>query len=275
MQIFGLYGKSGTGKSHKSMEVMSKYEIDAVIDDGILIINRIRVAGSSAKNERYMHAATKRAIFQSEEHRREVVNAIQTYQVKRLLIIGTSQKMVLRIIERLALPGDVNWLPIEQFQTAEELRIARERRSQGYHIIPMQPIEVEKTYSGWFRKLIVRFGKRKEEVTLIKPFYNVISGVKPNFWGDGRIVFYSEAIRKMIIIASRNYRKLIIDDIKVDHGQITVVLSVYYGESIKLILDWRNQIVDELTELLGIRCLINVEWKAVVLNSKSRKFIQG
>ncbi len=273
MQIFGLYGKSGTGKSHKSIEVMSKYEIDAVIDDGILIMNKIRVAGSSAKNERYMHSATKRAIFHSEEHRREVINAIQAHQVQKMLIIGTSQKMVLRIIDRLNLPENVIWLPIEQYQTAEELRIAKERRSRGYHIIPIQPIEVEKTYSGWFRRLIVRFGKRKEEVTLIKPFYNVTSGVKPDFVGSGRIVFHAQAIRKMIVISSRNYHKLILNDIRVGHDQITVVLSVYYGESIQLILDWRNQIVDELTELLGIRYTINVEWKAVIPNSKQKSFI--
>lgn len=270
MQIYGLYGNSGTGKSHKSIQVMSKYEIDAVIDDGILIVNRIRVAGISAKNERYMHAATKRAVFHSDEHRREVVNAIQAYQIKRLLIIGTSQKMVLRIIERLALPGDVNWLPIEQFQTAEELEIASERRSRGYHIIPIQPIEVEKTYSGWFRKFIVRFGKRKEEITLIKPFYNGLSSVKPDFLGDGRIVFHSQAIRKMIFIASRNYRKLILNDISVDRDQITVVLSVHYGESIQLILDWRKQVIDELMELLGIQYVIKVEWKAVIPNIKKR-----
>ncbi|GGG11309.1 hypothetical protein [Paenibacillus abyssi] len=264
MQIFGLYGKSGTGKSHKSMEVKTKFQIDAVIDDGILIINKIRVAGRSAKNEQYLHAATKRAIFHSEAHRREVREAIEARSIRRLLIIGTSQKMILRIIERLHLPPQVEWIPVEQFQTDEELNVARERRGKGYHIIPIQPIEVERTYTGWFRKFIVRFGKRKEEITLIKPFYSGKSRIKTMFAVGGRIIIHPQAIKDIIYLTSRNDGKLILHDIKVEDDQITIVLSIYYGETVRVIQDWKGRIEDKLTETLGIRYHVNVEWKRIL-----------
>ncbi|GAE27391.1 hypothetical protein JCM9140_3535 [Halalkalibacter wakoensis JCM 9140] len=59
MKVFGLYGKSGTGKSHKSSEIVSFYNIEAVIDDGILIMNKKRVAGKSAKNETSLNCCNK------------------------------------------------------------------------------------------------------------------------------------------------------------------------------------------------------------------------
>lgn len=49
MDVYGLYGKSGTGKSYKSSEIIARYHIDAVLDDGILIMDKQRVAGKSAK----------------------------------------------------------------------------------------------------------------------------------------------------------------------------------------------------------------------------------
>ena len=63
MEIYGLYGKSGTGKSHKAFKVLYDLKINTVIDDGLLIINKRKVAGKTAKNENSLIAATKRATF--------------------------------------------------------------------------------------------------------------------------------------------------------------------------------------------------------------------
>jgi hypothetical protein len=260
MKIYGLYGKSGTGKSHKSVEAVSKYGIDAVIDDGILIVDKIHVAGSSAKNERLMYAAIKKAIFFSEDHRQEVIDAIRARHIDSMLIIGTSQRMILKIIERLELPKNVQWLPIEQLQTDNELMIARERRNKGYHVIPIRPIEVEKTYSGWFRKLIIRFGKRKEEVTLVKPLYT--KRVKPVYLGDGAVTLHPQFIRNLIRIDSRQFPQLKIHEITVAHGRVKVVLSTLNGGSIHIIQDWRNHMSRMFAAFLGFHCPIDVEWKS-------------
>ncbi len=52
MKIYGLYGKSGTGKSHKVQVLANKLGVNSIIDDGILIVGQTHVAGVSAKCER-------------------------------------------------------------------------------------------------------------------------------------------------------------------------------------------------------------------------------
>lgn len=39
MQVFAFVGPSGTGKSHRAHKVAKKYQIEYIIDDGILIKN--------------------------------------------------------------------------------------------------------------------------------------------------------------------------------------------------------------------------------------------
>ncbi|WDC84552.1 hypothetical protein PL321_02100 [Caloramator sp. mosi_1] len=51
MEIICLVGKSGTGKSYKAMQVASTYNIDCIIDDGLLIYKGKVVAGVSAKRK--------------------------------------------------------------------------------------------------------------------------------------------------------------------------------------------------------------------------------
>ena len=66
MEVFGLVGASGTGKSHRAMTVAYENDIDTVIDDGLLIRDGKRIAGISAKAEPSAIKAVKRAIFTEE-----------------------------------------------------------------------------------------------------------------------------------------------------------------------------------------------------------------
>lgn len=259
MIIYGLFGKSGTGKSHKSSEVASRYQIEAVIDDGILIMNKIRVAGKSAKNERSMHAATKRAIFLTETHRQEVGDYIKKTEINKILVLGTSQKMVRRIVERLELPSDITWISIESLQAEEELILARERRSKGYHVIPILPVEVEKTYHGtWFRKLVIRFGKRNEEVTLIKPLY--ISG--------GKITIAPQCILSLVAITSD--RLLYIHSVKAEKEKVFIVLSTKQGYSVSELREWKDHLTSVLSFSLGIPYVVEIEWRTIIPAKQQR-----
>ena len=49
VRVIALVGKSGTGKSFRARLVMEKYNIDLLIDDGLLIRDQKIVAGTSAK----------------------------------------------------------------------------------------------------------------------------------------------------------------------------------------------------------------------------------
>ena len=48
MEVYALIGASGTGKSHNAYIVMEQYGIDMMIDDGLLIKDGKKMAGSSA-----------------------------------------------------------------------------------------------------------------------------------------------------------------------------------------------------------------------------------
>ena len=49
MEIYALYGTSGTGKSTSALQLAHRLEIDAIIDDGIFIHQGRKLAGTSAK----------------------------------------------------------------------------------------------------------------------------------------------------------------------------------------------------------------------------------
>lgn len=52
MKVYSLSGPSGTGKSTSALAFAHKLGVEAIIDDGLLIVNGIRVAGISAKFEK-------------------------------------------------------------------------------------------------------------------------------------------------------------------------------------------------------------------------------
>ena len=51
MDVIALVGPSGTGKSHRALQVAKEHKADAIIDDGILIQHGKMIAGASAKTE--------------------------------------------------------------------------------------------------------------------------------------------------------------------------------------------------------------------------------
>ena len=63
MEIFALSGPSGTGKSTSALSFAYEKKIPAIIDDGLLIVNGKKVAGTSAKFEKNTITAVKRATF--------------------------------------------------------------------------------------------------------------------------------------------------------------------------------------------------------------------
>lgn len=52
MKVYSLSGPSGTGKSTSALAFAHKLGVEAIVDDGLLIVNGVRVAGVSAKFEK-------------------------------------------------------------------------------------------------------------------------------------------------------------------------------------------------------------------------------
>lgn len=145
-KVFALVGKSGTGKSFRSKMVAEEHSIDLIIDDGLLIKGDKMLAGRSAKQDHSFIAAVRTAVFDDEEHQKAVITALQKERYHRILIIGTSEKMIRKIASRLSLPQPEKIFHIEDIATKDEIDTAmRVRFTEGKHVIPVPSIEITRT----------------------------------------------------------------------------------------------------------------------------------
>lgn len=177
MKVYALVGESGTGKSHRALQIAQEYGIPAIIDDGLLIVDGKYAAGYSGKYELTKTASVKRAIFLNPEHAREVREAIQQLGIDKILVIGISERMVNRIVEALSLEPISQMVRIEDIASQEEMETARTLRHEGNHAIPLPKIQVEEAGLGrWIRGVrgIFHPESRKQkqkasEMTIVHP----------------------------------------------------------------------------------------------------------
>ncbi|WP_027416936.1 hypothetical protein [Aneurinibacillus terranovensis] len=197
MEVYGLYGPSGTGKSTSALAVAHKYNIPAIIDDGLLIYKGRKISGTSAKYEKTTIQAVKRAIFFYEDHAREVKNSIHAHAISRILLIGTSKKMVDRIAEALDVGPILRYVSIDEIRSSSEIRAALyTRRTQGKHVIPIPYIQVEQHF---FKRLVEQgkklFSAKREiigETTIVQPDFQA-----------GRIHVSENVLRKLVLLSCR------------------------------------------------------------------------
>lgn len=200
IEVVAFVGPSGTGKSHRAIGVAFDNRCDAIIDDGILIKGTKILAGTSAKNEDNRIQAVKRAIFTDDEHARSVREALQKSNIKRLLIIATSDNMIKKIIGRLDLPEPIKTVYINQIATKEEIKKARySRLHDGKHIVPVPSVELKPHFTGYFADLpynIFSRHRRKEKDA-------DRSIVRPAFSFYGKLLIADKAIEDIIEIIGK------------------------------------------------------------------------
>jgi adenylate kinase family enzyme len=180
MQVFALVGPSGTGKSFRARILASRYKIRFIIDDGILIRDKKIIAGRSAKREKAYLTAVKTAIFDDLAHRYDVRSTLDRHHCRRLLILGTSDRMIYKICQALQLPEPTRIIMIHEIATSEEIQKATENRKLfGRHVIPVPAKEVRKTSPRivtdeiklWSTEGILRTDKVYEK-TLVRPVFS-------------------------------------------------------------------------------------------------------
>lgn len=201
MQIVALVGPSGTGKSHRASMVADHHKADAIIDDGLLIVDGRIVAGRSAKREQTRMAAVKRAIFHASDHAREVREALRASPIETLLVLGTSRNMVRHILHALELDGEpVTWVDINSVATPEEIETAlRVRAVEGKHVIPAPTFEVQKSFSGYLvAPLRFMFPGRARPMVVEK------SIVRPTFSSFGRLYIAEPVVRAIAAYVARH-----------------------------------------------------------------------
>jgi uncharacterized alkaline shock family protein YloU/adenylate kinase family enzyme len=151
IKIYSLVGKSGTGKSFQAISLANDHGIEAIIDDGLFIYNGRIASGVSAKRRETKTLAIKTALFMDDDLRAEALRAIGEAAPKSILIIGTSDKMVARIVGRLNLPQPSERFDIEHITTESDREQAHKKRYElGGHIIPAPTVQIKKDFSGFF-----------------------------------------------------------------------------------------------------------------------------
>jgi hypothetical protein len=214
--IWALVGKSGTGKSYHAWNIAEQHNIDAIIDDGILIVKGFICAGISAKTESTSVAAVKRAIFINDETAKEVMEQIDLMQIKQLLILGTSDKMVHRIAENLHLSKISRILYLNKFVTPDDVkRAVHSRKRNGHHVIPASEVEVQKRYPSIFIKPIRLFSLFKRSTISDK-----VSVVKPQFSQNRKVVLTESALHNIVRMVIRGIdSSLIVKKVKYTRSQ--------------------------------------------------------
>ena len=199
VQIFALVGMSGTGKSFRARLVMEKHGITLLIDDGLLIEDQKIIAGKSAKKESTYMAAVRTALFTEKDHRRQVRHAIEKSRFKRILILGTSDRMVRKIAETLKLPEPKRFIRIEDIATEHEIKTAiNHRKTQGRHVIPVPSIEVRRNYPKIMGDSIKVFWRRGLGLLLQDKAYEK-TVVRPAFSDKGTVTVSEAALTQMIM----------------------------------------------------------------------------
>lgn len=273
MQLYALVGKSGTGKSHQALFVAKRLGIKYIVDDGLLIKQNKRIAGSSAKRESTYISAVKRAIFHDERHRQLVISALRREQPKKLLIIGTSDTMVEKIATRLAVSPIKKIVYITEFSTAQDLAAARLQRDKyGKHVVPVPSVEIKGDFSGYFLDKLKLFHFRRDDKTEIVEK----TIVRPTFSYLGRFTISNRALSRIVEISLKQFSAVVgINKIRVDNVDsgvvvevdLTLALGTQINKSLTPALQLITEHIDNMTQLNVLA--VNIIIKNVVHTGKA------
>lgn len=238
VRVYALVGESGTGKSFRAKLVAQKYGIEMIIDDGLLIGGDAIIAGKSAKKEQVYMTAVKTALFHEKAHRDDVARALDHERFRKILVIGTSDRMVRKICERLQIPHPGKIIKIEDIASKVDIEKAvRSRQVEGKHVIPVPALEIRKAYPTIFYDSIRVFLRRSFGTAPARPKLYEKSVVRPEYAKRGRVVISEAALSQMVIHCVDEFdktlhvRKL---NIRTDSQgyRLTIVLEVPFGARI-------------------------------------------
>ena len=196
IKVYAFVGPSGTGKSYRAQMVAGEYDIHYIIDDGLFIKDNEVIAGNSAKKAPTKIETVKHALFITETEKQEIKKAIKKHKPESILILGTSDGMVEKIVTNLGLPKIEKTIYIEDIATKDEMETARRIRvTQGKHVIPVPTFEIKKDFSGYILDPLQIF---KTKGRGQDPYISEKSIIRPTFSYLGNFTI-SDAVFRQII----------------------------------------------------------------------------
>lgn len=269
MKIYAFVGPSGTGKSYRAQWVARENNLECIIDDGLLIKENKILAGKSAKKEASKIASVKCAIFNEKSHADSVIEAINIEKPHGILILGTSDEMVNKIVEKLKLPKIERIIRIEDVASEREIEKARYlRRELGKHVIPVPVVEIKNQFSGYFLnplKIFRRKGNNENapaEKTIVRPAFsymgeytiseNVINALVYNI---GKEIV---GIKRITKVRNKNSNDGVIIDVE--------VMCVYGVNLMKIMSELADKIKNEIDRMTALNIeKLNIETKSIVI----------
>ncbi|MFT5700207.1 MAG: ABC-type dipeptide/oligopeptide/nickel transport system ATPase component [Desulforhopalus sp.] len=253
--VYALVGKSGTGKSFRAKLLAEKLDIPYIVDDGLLIFGDTILAGRSAKQEKLYVSAIKTALFLNPKQLETVTKVLREKKVKKILLLGTSSKMVERLASRLDLPPISQIIQIEEIASQKDIEAAiKSRFEEGKHVIPVPAIEVKRDYAQIMSETIRIFfsgDKRKNGEQKSKFFEKSI--VQPDFHQDptagGKVTITEAALTQMIFHCIDEYD----DEIQVKKVKLKVLKSGY-AIALHIIVSYGKPLTGGLDDLSKYIC---------------------
>jgi hypothetical protein len=269
VKVFALVGKSGTGKSFRAKLIADKFGIELLIDDGLLIKGKKIIAGKSAKKEPTYLGAIKTALFDDKTHRDSVVKKLKEEKFKRILVIGTSERMTHKIAARLDLPAVSKIIQIEDIATTEEINTAiRSRKLEGKHVIPVPAVEINRNYSQMVYDSVKVFMEKKFLTFTKKGKYFEKTVVRPEFNKKGRVSISESALTQMVLHCADEFdssisiKKVTVRE-EISGYILKINIKLPYGIEVSdMVHGFREYLIDNLERYSGIMIdsvSINVE----------------
>lgn len=259
MRIIAFVGPSGTGKSHRAQMVAREKNIDYIIDDAILIHKNKVIAGVSAKKAETKIESVKRALFSMPGQAEEVKKVIEKEKPNGILILGTSDGMVQKIVNNLGLPEIAETVYIQDVSTPEQMATARSiRMSEGKHVIPVPTFEIKKDFSGYLLDPLQIFRWKGKGTA---PYMTEKSIIRPTFSYLGNYVISDNVIRIILEKVAGDTKGIYkVQRVKVDSYSNGVMIYIdvilEYGHVLRdLMKDYKEKAKREIDRLTAMNVL--------------------
>lgn len=259
IKVVAFVGPSGTGKSHRAQMVAKSRGIEYIIDDAILIHQNRLVAGTSAKRASTKIEAVKRALFSAEGQAEEMKAAIKAKRPEAILVLGTSDDMVQKIVTNLGLPEISETVYIQDVSSPQEIALARSARmAEGKHVIPVPTFEIKKDFSGYLLDPLQIFRWRGKDTA---PFMTEKSIIRPTFSYLGNYTISDNVLRNIIEYISKDVEGIYkIQKIKIENypdGMVAYIeVTLEYGHNLPEIMkDLKEKAKKEIDRLTAMNVL--------------------
>ena len=209
-----------------------------------------------------------------EKELKEMKSALKAENPEKLLILGTSDEMVEKIVENLNLGKIDKKIYIEEISSAAQIETARKSRVEdGKHVVPVPTFEIKKQFSGYFLDSLKTFNffnrdgneNVETEKTIIRPTYSYLGNFVISDNVINSIIMYTvskiKGVSKVFRVSTQKY----IDGMKLD-----IDIEIVYGYNIPHLSSIiRNVVIYAVDNATGINLFgININVKSIAKQNK-------